>query len=86
MDKCKVTKVINWICYVLAVIEFLVFYGLKGKNFFCAKVSLQLFLVIASLLCAIPLCMKGTSKKDKVRQTLLILLFVVGLASTILFW
>lgn len=86
MDKCKITKIINWICYALVVVEFLVFYGLKGKNFFYAKVSLQIFLVIASLLCAIPLCIKGISKKDKIRQALLILFFIIGLVSTMLFW
>lgn len=82
MDKYKMAKIINWICYILAVVEFLLFYGLKRTDFFYAKLSLQIFLVLVSLLSVIPLFFKDTPRKDKIRQGLLLLFFVVGLVST----
>lgn len=84
MDKINLTKKINWMCYIITVIEYFLFYKLKMINYYYAILSLRIFLLILIIFCIIPIFFKTLPKKKKVLQIIFVIFLLVGFLITLL--
>lgn len=83
MNKNNLTKIINWMCYIISVIEYFLFFKLKKINYYYAILSLRIFLLILIIFCIIPIFFKTLPKKKKVLQIIFIVFLLVGFLITL---
>lgn len=78
MDKINLTKKINWMCYIISVIEYFLFHKLKMINHDYAILSLRIFFLLSIIFCIIPIFFKNLSTKKKVSQMIFVIFLLVG--------
>ncbi len=83
MSKITLVRFVNIISYLIAIIEYLLFFHLRKSNFGNAILSLQIFFLVVIILSIIPIFSKRLPKKKKFIQIVLTIFLFVGFLLTL---
>jgi len=83
MNAAKVIKYINYICYIVTLIGYFLFYKFRGSNFPNAKLSLHIYLLVLLIVSIIPIFFKTLPKNERIKQIIFFSFLLVGFLITL---